>query len=100
MKKQKERWKELLPYEKWAEVVSIMLSSTAGVLLIMDILREFEKLTVGFDFFPIATGLMALSTFCLTLENWRTKRSVATRYMWMAIFWALYTVWNCYRFYF
>ena len=89
MKKWKEYWNELLPYEKWFDVVSWALCCGFLMFFVLDILGEFGILAIGFDAYPIEGLLIAAAQACQAVVFWRTKRNQAYASLVMAIIFGL-----------
>jgi hypothetical protein len=77
MKKWKDQWKELLPYEKRFEVAMWVLVCAFVVFFALDILREIGVLDIGFDAFPIGRALIIAANVCEAVVCWRTNRNLA-----------------------
>lgn len=94
MKKWKERWNEMLPYEKKFEVASYVLICPFAVFFVLDILAAFGVLTIAFDAFVISTVFGALTLGCQTVVCWRKERNTAILAMIMGIWWGLDVIWE------
>ena len=77
MKKWKERWNKLLPYEKKFDVAALVLACAALAVFGFWVLDKVGVLPAPFDLFIIIHGLMAFALACLVVVLWRTKRSEA-----------------------
>ena len=94
MKKWKERWNEMLPYEKKFEVASWVILCPAVAFLVLDILDAFGVLTLAFDAFVVSLVPLALAFGCQAVVCWRKYRSTAIWSMIMGIWWGLDVIWE------
>ena len=94
MKKWKERWKEMLPYEKKFEVATWVILSPAIVFFAMDILAAFGALTIPFDAFLISKLFGALAMGCQTVVYWRRERGTAIVFLILGILWGRNAIWD------
>ena len=92
MKKWKDHWKELLPYEKRFEVAMWVLMGAFVIFLALDFLGAFGVLTIGFDAFVIAGALIAAAQACEAVVYWRTNRRLAHTSIILAIIFGLCTI--------
>ena len=97
MKKWKERWNEMLPYEKKLEVASYVLFCPFVVFFVFDVLAAFGILTIAFDAFLISKVFGALALGCQTVVCWRKERGTAIWIMIMGIWWGLDAIWEIVR---
>ena len=84
MKKWKERWNNLLPYEKKFDIACLVLLCIALIFLIFWGLDKVGVLTPPFDLFPLVEGACALGFACGAVTMWRKERSHAIFYIAMA----------------
>lgn len=89
MKKWKERWNEMLPYEKKFEIATWIILCPAVVFFVLDILDAFGILTLAFDAFVISLVPLVLALGCQTVVCWRKYRSTASWFMIVGIWWGL-----------
>ena len=94
MKKQKDHWKELLPYEKKFEVASFIFLGVALIVFVFEVLDKFGVLPVAFDLFIISRGLLAVAAACQAVVYWRKERHLAHASMMIAIVFGLGVVWD------
>lgn len=94
MKKQKDHWKELLPYEKKFEVASYIALGVALIVFVFEGLDIFGILPVAFDLSIILRGLMAVFGACQAVVYWRKERHLAHVSMMIAIVFGLGAVWD------
>ena len=92
MKKWKDHWKELLPYEKRFEAAMWVLFCAFAVFISLDFLDSFGVLAVGFDAFEIAGALIAAAQACQAVVYWRTNRKLARTSLLVAIIFCLATL--------
>ena len=90
MKKWKERWNKLLPYEKKCEVSFWMLICVVAIVFAFSI---FGK-PVAFDFYVLEIGLVLLALTCYMVAYWRTERSSAKSMIPLAIWFAITLIWE------
>ena len=89
MKKWKERWKELLPYEKKFEVASSIFLCLSIIVFIFEILDKLGVLPVAIDMFIISKGMLVGGQICQTVVLWREERHLAHIFMMAAICYGL-----------
>jgi len=94
MKKQKERWNNMLPYEKKFEVGCWVLLFVAVIAFVFEMLDKFNVLPVAFDFFILTNGLLMLALVCSAVACWRTERSSAKSSIGLAIWCAITLIWE------
>ena len=94
MKKWKERWREMLPYEKWFEVAGWVLLCPAVILLALDILGAFGILAISFDAHAASRILFVMANACEAVVNWRYARNVAHACIMTAVVFGLGAVWD------
>ena len=92
MKTRKERWKELLPYEKKFDVATLVFSCAVVIVFIFEVLDRFNVLPVSFDLFIIVQGLLALASACSAVVLWRTERRTAKGNIALAIVFAILAI--------
>ena len=84
MKTRKERWKELLPYEKKFDIACLVLLCIALIFLVFWGLDKVGVLIPPFDLFLLVEGACALGFACGAVTMWRKERSHAIFYIVMA----------------
>ena len=94
MKKWKERWNKLLPYEKKCEVASNILLFTAVIAFVFEVLDMINILPVAFNFYILTLGLVLLGQVCSAVVCWRTERSSAKASIGLAICFAIMLIWE------
>ena len=94
MKKWKQRWNELLPYEKKFEVACYILLFVAVIVFVFEVLDKTNVLPVAFDFYILTTGLLLLGLVCSAVACWRTERSSAKASIGLAIWCVITLVWE------
>jgi uncharacterized membrane protein YjjB (DUF3815 family) len=94
MKKWKERWNEMLPYEKKFEVATYVLVCHWLVFFVLDILAEFGVLAISFDAYEIARLFAALAMGCQAVVYWRRKRGTAIFFLILGILWGRNAIWE------
>ena len=94
MKKWKQRWNELLPYEKKFEVACYILLFVAVIVFVFEVLDKTNVLPVAFDFYILTTGLLLLGLVCSAVACWRTERSSAKASIGLAIWCAITLIWE------
>ena len=95
MKKQKDHWKELLPYERKFEVAAWALCGMFFLVLFLELMVWHKLLTlpVHVDIVDILGGfLIAAAQGCEAVALWRKNRSVAHVFFLMAIVFGLGTI--------
>ena len=100
MKKQKERWNKMLPYEKKCEVACHILLFLAVIAFVFEMLDKFNVLPVAFDFYILAEGLMLPALICSAVACWRTERSSAKASIGLAIWCAIHIIWEIVKLFF
>lgn len=86
MKKWKDHWRELLPYEKLFAVAGWLFLGAAMITLFLDIIRESDVVRAA------SGASMAAALACQAVCCWRRERSRAWMYMVCAILLTLTTV--------
>ena len=94
MKKWKERWNKLLPYEKKCEVACYILLFVVVIAFVFEMLDKFNVLPVAFDFYILTNGLLMLALVCSVVACWRTERSSAKASIGLAIWCAITLIWE------
>lgn len=94
MKKWKDRWNVLLPYEKKFEVASLILLGLGLVTFLVEVLDKFGVLPVAIDMFLISKGILAAAEGCEAVVCWRKERNFAHACIMMAIWLGLGIVWD------
>ena len=94
MKKWKEHWNELLPYEKKFEVAFWILTSLFFISFLIEILDKTNVMPVDMDMFIVAKGLLAAANACEAVSEWRKNRSFAHACVACAVVFGLGTVWE------
>lgn len=94
MKKWKERWNKLLPYEKKFEIATWVLLFVAAIAFVFEVLDKTNVLPVAFDFFILTNGLLMLALVCSAVACWRTERSSAKASIGLAIWCAIHIIWE------
>ena len=85
MKKWKNHWAELLPYEKKIEVTALLLAGVAGISLVCDVLQTFGAFSLGFDFFMVGKLALTFGLACEAVVFWRKQRNSAVAFTVSAI---------------
>ena len=94
MKKWKDHWNELLPYEKKFEVAFWILTSLFFISFLIEILDKTNVMPVDMDMFIVAKGLLAAANACEAVSEWRKNRSFAHACVACAVVFGLGTVWE------
>ncbi len=94
IKKQKDHWNELLPYEKRFEVATWVLFGAFVIFFALEILRATGHLAIGFDPFPITRVMVVAMNVCEAVVYWRTKREFAHSCVMVAIVFGLGAIWD------
>ncbi len=94
MKKWKERWKEMLPYEKKFAVATYVLAGPLLVFFVLDILALFGVLAISFDAYEISRLFAALAIGCQTVVYWRRERGTAVVFLILGILWGRNAIWD------
>ena len=94
MKKWKERWNEMLPYEKKFEVGGyVFIGLSLAVMLLQTWLLAIKG--VGLPGIHILKlGLMAMLFGCLAVVSWRKQRGTAILNLILAIWWGFDAIWE------
>ena len=95
MKKWKEQWKELLPYEKYASIALQIIGAITIPMLIGTILQLLDIICSPFDF-KIASQIgMSLHSVCYVVRWWRKQRGTAILYIVSAVLFAISAILYC-----
>ena len=94
MKKWKERWNKLLPYEKKFEIATWVLLFVGVIAFVFEMLDKFNVLPVAFDFYILTNGLLMLALVCSAVACWRTERSSAKASIGLTIWCAITLIWE------
>ena len=98
MKKWKERWNEMLAYEKIFEIATYvsfaLFLGAAFYELFFAIGVQGGVLERSFDAMILLTGLLTVTAGCQAVVYWRRKRSSAIWNLAFAIMWGLDTIWK------
>ena len=94
MKKQKDHWNELLPYEKKFEVATWVLFGLFLVVFALEIMGWIKVLTIPVDLDIVGGFLIASAEACQAVVLWRKERNVAHASMMVAIVFGLGAVWD------
>lgn len=95
MKKWKEQWKELLPYEKYAFIAIQIVGTIVIPMLVGSILQVLDIIHSPFDF-KIASQIgMSLLFVCYVVRCWRKQRGTAIMYVVLAVLLAVTAILNC-----
>ena len=95
MKKWKEQWKELLPYEKYASIAIQIVGTIVIPMLVGSILQVLDIIHSPFDF-KIASQIgMSLFCVCYVVRCWRKQRGTAIFYIVSAVLFAISAIWYC-----
>ena len=94
MKKWKDHWNELLPYEKKFEVAFWILLGLFLVTFLIEILDKLNVMPVDMDMFIVLKGLLAAANACEAVSEWRKNRSFAHACVACAVVFGLGTVWE------
>jgi hypothetical protein len=98
MQKWKERWNEMLPYEKvfklafWIFFGLCLIEALIETLILIGV--QGGVLSIPCDIRFVRSGLAALAASCYAVVCWRKKRSSAICGIILAIWWGLDTVWE------
>ena len=96
MKKWKERWNEMLSYEKIFEIASygffVIFLGTAFYELFFAIGVQSGVLERSFDTMILVNGMFAAFAGCQAVAYWRRKRGSAIWNLVVAIMWGLTTI--------
>ena len=95
MKKWKDQWKELLPYEKCASVALQIIMAIVLPVLVMRILRLMDILQSPIDFAIASHVGMSLYSGCYAVRCWRKQRGTAILYIVSAVLFAISAIWYC-----
>ena len=94
MKKWKDHWNELLPYEKKFEVAFWILTSLFFISFLIEILDKTNVMPVDMDMFIVAKGILAAANACEAVSEWRKNRSFAYACIACTVVFGLGTVWE------
>jgi hypothetical protein len=97
MKKWKERWNEMLPYEKKFEVASYVFAGLALAVMLFQIFLIIVKGGYLVDIKFLGTGLASLALGSIAVVSWRKERGTAIWLMIMGIWWGLDAIWEIVR---
>ena len=104
MKKWKERWNEMLSYEKIFEIASyvffVIFLGTAFYELLFAIGVQSGVLERSFDTMILLNGMFAAFAGCQAVACWRRKRGSAIWNLAFAIMWGLDTIWEIVKLFF
>ena len=96
MKKWKERWNEMLSYEKIFEIATyvffVLFIGVAFYELFFAIGTQGGVLEKSFDTMILVNGMFAAFAGCQAVACWRRKRGSAILYLAIAIIWGLDTI--------
>ena len=85
MKKWKQHWNEMLPYEKGFEVASWVIGCLTLISLVLEIMAAIRALTLNFDVAVITSILFVLCLACAAVVYWRKERHLACFCIFLAI---------------
>ena len=94
MKKQKDHWNELLPYEKKFEVATWVLFGLFFVVFAMEIMTWIKVLILPFALEIPGHLLLGSAQACQAVVYWRKERNVAHACLLAAIVFGLGAVWD------
>ena len=94
MKKWKDHWAELLPYEKKFEVATWVLFGLFLVVFVLEVMDWIKVLTLPVDLDIIGGLLIASAQACEAVVYWRKARHLAHAFLLGAIVFGLGTVWD------
>ena len=94
MKKQKDRWNKLLPYEKCFDVGSWVFLCLCIVFFTLDILGGTGVLRIPFDAFPVIRWLLVAGNACQAVAYRRTERRLANGALMMTVAFGLGGIWD------
>ena len=98
VKKWKERWNEMLLYEKIFEIATyvffVLFIGVAFYELFFAIGVQGGVLERSFNAKVLGTGLLTVVAGCQAVVYWRRKRSSAIWNLAFAIMWGLDTIWQ------
>lgn len=94
MKKWKEQWKELLPYEKYASIALQIVGASVIPLLIASVLQLEDVIRSPFDFRIASQIGMSLYSVCWVVRCWRKQRGTAILYVVLAALFAFGAILN------
>ena len=104
MKKWKERWNEMLSYEKIFEIATyVFFAVFLGVVFsefLFAIGIQGGVLEKSFNAKALGTGLLTVVAGCQAVVYWRRKRNSAIFYLAIAIIWGLDTIWEIVKLFF
>ena len=90
----KERWNEMLPYERKFAVASWVLLPLSLIACLVEILSYIGVLVIPFDIAFVTEGLVALIAGCGAVISWRKERSSAICLIVIAIWRGLDAIWE------
>ena len=85
MKKWKQHWNEMLPYEKGFEVASWVIGCLTLISLVLEIMVAIRALMLNFDVAVITSILFVLCLACAAVVCWRKERHFAHFLIFLAI---------------
>lgn len=94
MKKWKERWKEMLPYEKKCEVATGIFLFLAILAFLFEVLDKIGVFPVAIDPFVIGKVMLVAAQSCQAVVCWRKERNLAYAFMMVAICFGLGVIWD------
>ena len=94
MKKWKDHWNELLPYEKRFEVATEVFISLFLIFFLLDVLAVLHVVTIDFDAFAVSRLWLVAGYVCQTVVYWRIERKVANSFLTLAVVFGLGVVWD------
>ena len=96
MKKWKERWNEMLSYEKIFEIATYVFFAVFLGVVFSEFLIGIQGgvLEKSFNAKALGTGLLTVVAGCQAVVYWRRKRRSAIWNLAFAIMWGLDTIWE------
>ena len=85
MKQWKQRWNEMLPYEKGFEVASWVIGCLTLISMVLEIMAAIRALTLPFAVAVITSILFVLCMACAAVVYWRKERHFAHFLIFLAI---------------
>lgn len=92
--REKERWNEMLPYERKFAVASYVFVGLALVVMLFQIFLIIVRGGYLVDIKFLGMGLMSLFLGCSAVVSWRKQRGFAILDLILAIWWGFDTIWE------
>ena len=92
MRKRKDYWNELLPYEKIAEIAMGIFGGIGILVLIGDILQWTGVIRAPFDLQIAVDVLLTLMLSAYAVRNWRKERGRAIAFIVFAVLKAAHVI--------